>query len=736
MIRLKIFIKLITLILYTHSSLADNYVENVSGISELADRSVKAAVSQINSDTEKVIDNLNTQVEKLNKSKNEIETALDVSIGEAQKTLEFVQESLNIGDMPAAVQSLNLIESVADIAISSVPSLNQIENISLQEDFSDEEISALASVTGAMVVEKVLDVQKMAGQINVVNNAGLDTSNMMNNLDKNGVGIGSVLTNLSEVGVVNVEKITGKKDFQIESFNTETFSSMDVVEIGMNPTLMQGALGELPLGAATKALETLSKDPNEMMNLDASLITSEAIAESLGLTTTSIAKTMSMKGLSVETISDVGKDLNIENISEISKDIKNQSTINDLSEIIQTTGLENVTKSIELAFTDETLGVTKAITKNASLISEALSKKSSNKSLKNENKTLENIELPENISDTGILIGAAILAKPNLASGVQGLVAPPEGLKSGGLISESEVSIKSNLTNVDETLSSSKAMKETIGKMTNIEVNKIESLGIDKIVDNTGLTPGLVATIGSVGLNGLDINKAVAENVAGIGSETIQKISQSIADGTANSQTVADLISSGSVNHGTLGLVGENGVKNLSEAMGIKNEDNALVSLSGGIVGSGSIESLENINPKIVESLGIDPSVITSNAIAETMLGVDLVKMSAAISNGMSLTAALESSVLEDLGDVETNLAEMALSQSLASGQLISDENIDVLTDISGLDSSLVTSNAMAETLGEAASNMESGMDPDSNAPTNQPGYNAIDPETGAAPKP
>ena len=45
--------------------------------------------------------------------------------------------------MPAAVQSLNLIESVADIAISSVPSLNQIENISLQEDFSDEEISAL-----------------------------------------------------------------------------------------------------------------------------------------------------------------------------------------------------------------------------------------------------------------------------------------------------------------------------------------------------------------------------------------------------------------------------------------------------------------------------------------------------------------------------------------------------------------------------------------------------------------
>ena len=45
-----------------------------------------------------------------------------------------------------------------------------------------------------------------------------NVKNMMNNLDKNGVGIGSVLTNLSEVGVVNVEKITGKKDFQIEIF--------------------------------------------------------------------------------------------------------------------------------------------------------------------------------------------------------------------------------------------------------------------------------------------------------------------------------------------------------------------------------------------------------------------------------------------------------------------------------------------------------------------------------------
>ena len=88
---------------------------------------------------------------------------------------------------------------------------------------------------------------------------------------------------------------------------------------------------------------------------------------------------MSIKGLSVETISDVGKELNIENLSEISEEITSQSSLSDLNEIIQSTGLENVTKSIELAFTDETIGVTKAITKNANLISEALSKKSAKK---------------------------------------------------------------------------------------------------------------------------------------------------------------------------------------------------------------------------------------------------------------------------------------------------------------------------------------------------------------------
>ena len=730
---------LFLIFLFTQKVNADNYVDNISGISSLAESTVKAAVSQMNSDTTKVLENLNTEIQNLSSSNQIIEAALDVSITEAKKVIEFAQESIEKGDLTAAVQSLSLVESVADIAINSVPSTNVLDDLSLDDDFSNEEISALTSIAGQMAVEKVLDVQKMAGQINVVSEAGLNTSEIMQNLDEKGVGIGSTLTNLDNVGIVSIENITGQKNFEIDNFDAGSFSSMDVVEIGMSPTMMHGALNTLPLGAATKALETLSNSPEKLSsNIDSSLITTEAIAETIGLTTKSIAKTMTKKGLSQNTLGNIGADLNLNELSNITEQISNESALNDLNKIIQDTGIESVSKSLELAFSSNKLGITETITKSASKISQALSKKTENENIDIEENNVgpTNLELPDDLSDSSLIVGAAILSKPNLASGVQGLVAPPEELKSGGLISDRKINADVNLTNVDQSLITSNAMAETLGAMTKLDTNKLEELGIDKIVGSTGLTPGLIATLGSAGINGLDVTKAVANNVAGIGSESIQKLSKSISEGSASSEIVADLVSTGSINQGTLGLVGETGVKNLSEAMGINNENNALVSLSGGLVGSGVIENLENINPDVVESLGIDPSMITSNAIAETMIGVDLVKMSSAISNGMNLSDALEASSLIDINEVENNLASMALSQAMSTGELIDDADIKVSADISDIDSSLITSNAMAETLGAAAENMQQGMALDSNAPTNQPGYQAIDPETGEAPKP
>ena len=718
---------------------AENYVDNISGISNLAESTVKAAVSQLNNDTDKVLNNLNNEIQNLSSSNEIIESALETSISEAKKVIEFARENIEKGNLSAAVQSLNLVESMADIAITSVPSTNVLNDISLNNDFSNEEISALTSVAGQMAVKKVLDVQKMAGQINVVSEAGLNTSEMMKNLNENGVGIGSTLTSLDNVGIISMENITGKKNFEIENFDAGSFSAMDVVEIGMAPTMMHGALNALPLGSATKALETISNSPEKLSsNIDPSLITSEAIAETIGLSTKSIAKAMVKKGLSQKTLGNIGEDLNLNEISNITKQINNESALTDLNNIIQDTGIDRVSNNLELAFSSNELGIAETISKNASQISEALSKRAKKEKIDIEknNVGLKNLELPEDLSDTSLIVGSAILSKPNLAAGVQGLMAPPEELKSGGLISDSKINVDANLTNVDQSLITSNAMKETLGAMTKLDTNKLEKLGIDKIVSNTGLTPGLIATLGSAGINGLDVTTVLANNVAGMGSESIQKLSKSISDGSASSEVVADLVVTGSVNQGTLGLVGETGVKNLSEAMGINNENNAIVSLSGGLVGSGELENLENIDPEIVESLGLDLSMITSNALAETMIGVDLVKMSSAISNGMNLSDALEASSLIDIDQVENNLASMALSQTMSTGGLIDDADIEVSADISGIDKSLVTSNAMAETLGQAAQNMEQGMALDPDAPTSQPGYQAIDPSTGEAPKP
>ena len=55
------------------------------------------------------------------------------------------------------------------------------------------------------------------------------------------------------------------------------------------------------------------------------------------------------------------------------------------------------------------------------------------------------------------------------------------------------------------------------------------------------------------------------------------------------------------------------------------------------------IENLENINPDVVESLGIDPSmIIKCNSWNNDWCRFS--KMSSAISNGMNLSDALEAS--------------------------------------------------------------------------------------------
>jgi len=93
--------------------------------------------------------------------------------------------------------------------------------------------------------------------------------------------------------------------------------------------------------------------------------------------------------------------------------------------------------------------------------------------------------------------------------------------------------------------------------------------------------------------------------------------------------------------------------------------------------------------------------------------------------------------------DPTTGMAPIAL-ESEGIGNMIDDseieiagveltDSLEVIAEKLDLDPSLVTSRAMAETLSSVASNV---TDEISSGPTSEPGYQAIDPNTGSAPLP
>ena len=93
--------------------------------------------------------------------------------------------------------------------------------------------------------------------------------------------------------------------------------------------------------------------------------------------------------------------------------------------------------------------------------------------------------------------------------------------------------------------------------------------------------------------------------------------------------------------------------------------------------------------------------------------------------------------------DPATGMAPIAL-ESQGIGKMIDDSDIEiegielsdsleVIAEKLDLDPSLVTSRAMAETLSSVASDVSNQV---SSGPTSEPGYQAIDPNTGSAPLP
>ena len=119
----------------------------MASISEAAGNSAQAAADQLSSDAGKVAENLESATEALGEAKSDIGKALDASIAQAESAMAFAQESLAKGDITAAMQTMSLVENVADMALGAVPDPNAIDPITGEPLAAGGEMDAPNAIT-------------------------------------------------------------------------------------------------------------------------------------------------------------------------------------------------------------------------------------------------------------------------------------------------------------------------------------------------------------------------------------------------------------------------------------------------------------------------------------------------------------------------------------------------------------------------------------------------------------
>ncbi|SVB86665.1 uncharacterized protein METZ01_LOCUS239519, partial [marine metagenome] len=437
----KIIIKTVLIFFVFLNSLiyAADDISNMSSISDAAGNSAQAAADQLTSDAGKVVENIAGATEALGEANSDLGKALDTSIAQAESAMEFAQESLAKGDITAAVQAMSLVEGVADMALAAIPNPTSLdmEGIDFSEDFSPTEMAALSSMAGQMGVGKVIAMQKMAGQMSAVSEAGFDSKGMMGTLDAQGIGIGSAMTGLADAGMVDMASIAGGETFDMGNFDTGSFASMNVAEMGMSASMMAGALDALPVGAATAALETMAANPDMMGDMG-------------GMMTGAIAATMGAKGMGEEMMSSMGASMGMEGMAGMADGMAGMAGMEEMGKAMAGMGMENMAKSLSSAFEDPSVGITTAMSGTVGMISGAISgKAATEKSAAAQGTEMkgsfaagmsesgpEALEMPENVSESGMMMGAMVMAKPSLAGGLPGAMAPPEGMTALGLAND------------------------------------------------------------------------------------------------------------------------------------------------------------------------------------------------------------------------------------------------------------------------------------------------------------
>ena len=606
-----IFKTLFLIILFSNNLLNANDISAMSGISEAAGNSAQAAADQLAADAGKVTENIKGAADALGEAKSDIGKALDTSIAQAESAMAFAQESLAKGDITSAVQAMSMVESVTDMALGVIPDPTALdmEGIDFGKEFSPDEMAALSSLAGQMGAGKVVAMQKLAGQMSAVEGAGFDAKGMMGALDENGIGIGSAMKGLATSGMVDMKAVMGEENFDMGSFDPASFASMNVAEMGMNPAMMTGALEALPVGAATAALETLAANPEAMGQMGATM-------------TGAIVATMSAKGMGEEMMKSMEKSIGMEGMTGMAEGMKGIEGMQEIGKVMAEMGMENMAKSLSTAFTNPEVGITGAMSGSVGMISQAISGKAPKEknaiaqgaemkdsfASKMSEAAPEAIEMPENVSESGMLMGAMIMAKPSLAGGLPGAMAPPEGMTAvvttASLTGDSPATSTMLMGDVMKDMDKNQ-MGEAMSNMTGMDPAAMDKLGMADMAAQTGLTPGMVASMGAAGIAGMDVSVVMSTNVAGLGSKAVVGIADMAKNGNLSAGQMGDMMEVGLVNQGTMAAMGAKGMEGLSSAMGMEGGDMGLAAMTGGIAGMGEMDMNAEINPEMAKSMGI-----------------------------------------------------------------------------------------------------------------------------------
>ncbi len=700
----KLFFKYFAIFcLFFASIVKANDITSMSNISEAAGSSAQAAADQLASDADKVVANISGATDALGEAKSDIGKALDASIEQAESAMKFATESLASGDITAAVQAMSLVEGVTDMALGAIPDPTALDmsGIDFAKDFSPEEMAALSSIAGQMGAGKVVAMQKMAGQMNALGAAGFDAKGMMGSLDAQGIGMGAAMEGLASSGMVNMEAITGSATFDMANFDAGSFASMNVAEMGMNPAMMAGALEALPVGAATAALETLAANPEAMGQMGQTM-------------TGAIVATMSAKGMGEEMMKSMEGSIGIQGMADMTQGMQGMEGMKEIGKAMADMGMEDMAKTLSTAFASPEAGITTAMSGTVGMISKAISGKAPKEKTalqkgaemkdsfvsKMADAGPEALEMPEDISETGMMMGAMVMAKPALAGGLPGAMAPPEGMTAAAMGAMMTGDAPSGMMMGDVMQNMGKAqMGEAMANMTGMDVGAMDKLGMADMAAQTGLTPGMVASMGAAGMAGMDITSVMSTNVAGLGSKAIKGIADMAKGGKMSAGVMGDMMEVGLVNQGTMAAMGAEGMKELSGAMGMEGGDMGLAAMSGGMVGMGEMNLNAEMNPDMAKSMGITGG--PEGAKLGDIMGSGPEGLDGAMQGGMNLSqvsAAMGTGV--DPGAAIGSVAGAAMAAGDAAGTGLASAAMGAAMSAQGAAASAMGAHAMGAAMG------------------------------------